>query len=259
MICTDFTVITMSKPQKEEKIIKRGFGIVELLIAMVILAVLSSFYFLSFSGVLDNVQSKADKANLRTLNSATNIYKELYPQQDFDVFYGIYSNNARLQMLVSKNCLSSTADPQQPNTNFIWSIPKQLWVLDLSGIGPPLSPLGNSFEVISSEMIDLITKFHIDHSGYPRTWNPYRYTDLGLDPSDWGSPINHITYSPSGAELRVRPEDGYSFFYELKSGGVIELTGHSNWNLIYNNKDKKWYHRSIAPENVVKIETLILA
>ncbi len=226
---------------------------------MVIIAVLSSIYFLSFSGVLDDVQLKADKANLRTLNSATNIYKELYPNQDFDVFYGIYSNNARLQMLVSKNCLSSISDPQQPNANFICSISKQLWVIDQTGIGPPLSPLGNSFEVISSEMIDLITQYYIDHNGYPRTWNPYRYTDLGLDPSDWGAPINHIVYSPSGAELRVRPENGYSFFYELKSGEVKELTGHSNWNLIYNNKDKKWYHHSIAPENVVKIETLILS
>ncbi len=244
--------------KKGEKIIKKGFGVVELLIAIVIIAVLSSLYFLSFSGSLDKVKLKSDEASLVILNSATKFYKESYPHQNSDIFCGIDCDNDRLQMLVNKNCLSSKADPQQPDAKFAWSVPDQLWVLNLSVTEPALSPLGNTFGEISPEMINLIMDYYARNGRYLPTWGDRRYTEIGLDPSDWNKPINHIVYTPQGSILKVEPEDGYSFFFELTSGEFKELTGKSNWTLIYNDLDKKWYHHSIKPENEVNIETIIL-
>lgn len=236
---------------------KRGFGITELLTVLVIVGILSSAYFLSFADVMNNVKAKTDEANLRTLNSATKIYKELYPSQNYDIFYGIYSNSARIQALISTNCLACKTDPEQQHAKFIWSIPEQYWIIELYEAGPPLSPLGNSFEAISSEMIDLITQFYIDHGNYPRDWGDFKYSDLGLDPSDWDGPIDHICYMTAGSLIRIRPEEGYSFTFEFKSGAAGELKGSSNWDLIYNDKDKKWYFRSKdEPAYEIKIETL---
>lgn len=244
--------------KRGERIIKRGFGIVELLIVVVIVGVLSSVYFLSFSGSLDKVKLKSDETNLVTLNSATKFYRDSYPNQNPDIFYGIDSDNDRLQMLVNTNCLSSKADPQQPNAKFAWSVPDQLWTLDLSGTVTALSPLGNTFGEISPEMISLIIDYYAKKGKYLPTWGDGRYTEIGLDPDDWNKPINHIHYTPYGSFIKVEPEDGYSFFFELKSGEFKELTGRSNWNLIYNDEDKKWYWHSVKPENEVNIETLIL-
>ncbi len=235
---------------------KRGFGISELLIVLVVIGILSSAYLLSFADVTDNVKSKADEANLRTLNSATKIFKELYPSRNYDIFYGTYSNSARMQLLVESDCLVSKSAPEQKNATFIWSIPKQEWILVLSKAEPPLSPLGSSFEEISSEMIDLITQFYIDHGSYPRNWGEFKYSDIGLTSSDWDEPIDHIYYAPAGSLIRIRPEEGYSFTFEFGSGASGELEGDSNWDLIYNDKDKKWYFHSIEPANEIKIETL---
>jgi len=120
----------------------------------------------------------------------------------------------------------------------------------------PLSPLGNSFSEISTNMIDKIIEKYSISGRYGRTWGDYAYTDLGLSPEDWKNPIEHIYYKPGGANLSIRPEDGYSFIVNGTDGSKKTLPASYNWNLTYNDANKKWYYHTIKPENEIDINTL---
>lgn len=121
----------------------------------------------------------------------------------------------------------------------------------------PLTPLGDDFTEISMSMIDkIIEKFEISGK-YGRTWGDYAFTDLGLDPADWKNPIDHIFYKPGGANLSISPENGYSFIVNGIDGSKKVLNASYNWNLTYNDANKKWYYHKIAPENEIDIKTLV--
>jgi Flp pilus assembly pilin Flp len=121
----------------------------------------------------------------------------------------------------------------------------------------PLSPLGDNFAEISTSMIDKIINKYLTTGGYGRTWDDWAYTDLGLNPEDWENPVDHIYYKPGGAKLSIRPEDGYSFIVNDKNGTPKTLPASYNWNLTYNDLDKKWYYHTISPENEINIDTLV--
>ncbi len=81
--------------------------------------------------------------------------------------------------------------------------------------------------------------------------------DLGLDPSDWDGPIDHICYMTAGSLIRIRPEEGYSFTFEFKSGAGENLRDLQTGILFTTIKIKKWYFRSKdEPAYEIKIETL---
>jgi Flp pilus assembly pilin Flp len=121
----------------------------------------------------------------------------------------------------------------------------------------PLSPLGNNFAEISTSMIDKIIQKYFISGKYGRTWGEYAYTDLGLNPEDWENPIEHIYYKPGGANLSIRPEDGYSFIVNGTDGSEKVLKASYSWNLTYNDTNKKWYYHKISPENEIDINTLV--
>jgi pilus assembly protein Flp/PilA len=120
----------------------------------------------------------------------------------------------------------------------------------------PLTPLGDNFAEISQGMIDRIIDKFQSSGKYGLTWSDRTYTDLGLNPEDWNNPVEHIYYSPSGAKLNIRPEDGYSFIVNGIDGKKKTLPASYHWNLTYNDLDKTWYYHTIAPENKIDINTL---
>lgn len=238
-----------------------GFTLVEILVVIIIISILSVTISFAYSHVIEKAKSNADESSVHTLNVATGVYKfsSLNSADTADVFAGIATDAQRIQALIDSNSLLSKVTPQQKNAQFCWLIPDQLWSLKLQSDEPPLTPLGSTFQEISTAMIDLIIQRFEETGGYGRTWGDHRYTDIGLNPDDWkGSPINHISYVPSGGTLRIDVEDGYSLFIDDINGVKRELTGTSNWSLIYNNANTSWYFHSIKPENKVLIETIVL-
>lgn len=119
-----------------------------------------------------------------------------------------------------------------------------------------LTPLGSNFKEISASMISLIVQKYNSMGNYGRNWGDYSYTDLGLDPNDWKDPVEHIIYKPGGSDLRIKPEDGYSFTVNSISGEEKILKASYNWDLVYNNVNKKWYYHSVAESNEIDINTL---
>ena len=159
-------------------------------------------------------------------------------------------------MLIEKKYLYNQPIPQQDSASFQWDIETQIWRLFLSDEAALLSPLGNNFSEISTSIIDLmVTKFE-ESGSYGRTWGDYRYTDLGLNPEDWQSPIEHMVYKPSGANLLISPEEGYKLEKENEKGDI--KTGWYGNNLIYNVDSEEWYYHSVSEDNIVVINTLTI-
>jgi hypothetical protein len=115
---------------------------------------------------------------------------------------------------------------------------------------------GSSFNEISHYMITLIREHYQSTGSYGRSWGDYRYTDIGLMPSDWQLPVNRVYYTPGGSRLMVRPEEGFAFLLKAQDGTLKLLKASYNWNLIYDDLSEKWYYHSIAETNLVDIDTL---
>ena len=106
--------------------------------------------------------------------------------------------------------------------------------------------------------IKLIEDFYLENGSYPRSWYPYRYTDLGLDPDDWVDGVDGIIYKPNGNVFLIEPVKHYTFYVDDLEGNTIVLSWKLNWNLVYSMEDETWYYHSILPGNEIDIGTLIV-
>ena len=118
------------------------------------------------------------------------------------------------------------------------------------------SDFEKSFSDTASYLIEKIEDHYAETGRYGRTWDTYAYTDLGLNASDWAAPIQHVVYSPSGANLNIRPEAGYTFTVESVSGVMMKLPERYKWNLVYSSIQGKWYYHTITQSNEINISTL---
>ncbi|NCB41863.1 MAG: prepilin-type N-terminal cleavage/methylation domain-containing protein [Clostridia bacterium] len=237
----------------------RGFTLLELLIVLAIVVLLAGVALPTYMNSKSKAQAAVDRASIRTLNSATSVYKYTYGKTTGDIFEGLLSDEERMQELVDKGLINKPILPLQPDTVFRWTVLSQAWMAYVGEEPIPLSPLGSTFSEISTAMIDRILQKYADDGNYGRTWGDYRYTDIGLDPQDWNEPILHIIYTPSGSTVRIKPEDGYRFIVEDYVGATRVLTSSSNWNLLYDVKTETWYYHSISASNVIDINSLEIA
>ncbi|MDY6795697.1 MAG: prepilin-type N-terminal cleavage/methylation domain-containing protein [Actinomycetota bacterium] len=118
------------------------------------------------------------------------------------------------------------------------------------------TPLGDTFEEISSGMIELIRKYYEENGRYPRSRGDYAYTDIGLDQAEWELPVDHIYYEPNGQRVRISPEGGYAFEVTDANGKDLYLSSESNWDLLYDLKNDKWYFKNTGAKNEIDISTL---
>ena len=122
--------------------------------------------------------------------------------------------------------------------------------------GKPLTSLGSTFNEITSAMIDLVRKFHEEKGRYPRSWGDLAFSDIGLDPEEWGDAVEGVIYTPRGRRINVSPAEGFTFHVTGADGRPLELPASYNWNLLYNMDDGNWYYRNINKKNLVDISTL---
>ncbi len=235
---------------------KKGFTLIELITVIAIVAILVGLAMPVFVNLIQQGKSTADKVTLRTLNNITTVYGSDSRFFQNDIFEGYNTNKERLLELVKAGLLNDIVKPQVKETEFVWVIEEQKWVIAEEDSTIPLSPLGSTFEEISEAMIDLMIQRLIEEGAYGRTWGDYAFTDIGLDPKDWKNPIGNIYYKPVGSRLQIRPAEGYQFIVEDIYGNTRTLTNRSNHNLIYNDIDKKWYIQSISEGNTIDISTM---
>lgn len=118
------------------------------------------------------------------------------------------------------------------------------------------SPLGYTFSEITSNMSALMNAYYTKNGRWPRSWSPYNYTDLGLDPANWSTPVDHVYYTPNGNRMSVRPEVGYVLTVKSTGGKTITLTAKSDWSIVQDLTSGKWYYHEIQKDNQVNIATL---
>lgn len=122
----------------------------------------------------------------------------------------------------------------------------------------PLTSLGSTFTEISGGMIGLLQAYYAKYGRWPRSWDPYGYTDLGLDPGEWSGYVDHIKYTVGGSKTNVRPESGWVMEVKAVDGTTKRLTANLNWNLTYDATSGKWYYHRIEPANEIDISTFVL-
>ncbi len=114
------------------------------------------------------------------------------------------------------------------------------------------------FLKIKDEMLDRIKTFYIDNDRWPRSWGSYAYTDIGLDPDDWDDPVAGIYWRPHGSDIGLanRSGDNLQIYVDDLSGNTLHL--YDGWNIWCPVMDTKCYYHTIAPENEIDINSLVV-
>lgn len=105
----------------------RGLTLLELLVVLAILAILVLVVVPMLFGIVDKAKITADKENLRTLNDATQLYALHHQAVEGDVFHGIDTDAARMQVLVDAQLIPKVPVPKQKGAAFRWDIEAQSW------------------------------------------------------------------------------------------------------------------------------------
>jgi prepilin-type N-terminal cleavage/methylation domain-containing protein len=237
---------------------ENGFTLAELMVVVAVIGILVAIAVPVYTSNTEAAKIATDEANLATLNSVTGLYRFSDAIVDGDVFNGINSDEDRMQKLIKAGNINESFAPVQDEVEFNWDIGQQIWKLDAQGSSVPLSPLGSTFIEISTNIIVFMQKKHAVTGSYGRTWGDYKYSDLGLDPEIWSQPIGHIIYKPSGKDLLITPEQGYTFLVNDFNGNLRNMPSTYNWNIVYNDITENWYYHSIEDDNLIDIETLII-
>lgn len=238
---------------------KKGFTLIELIIVVLVLAILAAVAVPVMANAGEKARYNADMANVRTLNLVTAAHRLTAGGQDVFLDENM-TNQDLLGHLVATGYLSSEPLAQTKNAEFAWDPAYELWVLMADGSLAQLTPLGNDFQTIYTGMIGMIQDYHTANGKYPRSWDPFNYTDLGLDPAFWkNQAYDNVIYTPVGNRLQIEPGPGYSFFVITIGGDTKKINGPGGNSLKYMLAEEKWYYANETfSENEFNIETLVI-
>ena len=132
--------------------VSKGFTLVELLIVLVVVGLLSGLVMLMSSGMLNKTRVNADISTVKSLNTATVIYKTIGNfYLNNDVFFGLNNDEDRIQALMVSGQISSAPVPNVRGTSFSWNIASQKWVIS-GDITPPGSVVVHVLTATDIEM-----------------------------------------------------------------------------------------------------------
>jgi len=114
----------------------------------------------------------------------------------------------------------------------------------------------NSIISTLNHFLLLIQDYYEQNDRYPRTWDPYNFTDLGLDPDDWDQPVDGIYWKPHGGDVGLanRPDDDIQIYVDDLSGNTLHLF--DGWNIWCLASNGNCYYHTIAPGNEIDINTI---
>jgi Flp pilus assembly pilin Flp len=110
-------------------------------------------------------------------------------------------------------------------------------------------------ERITGDFLSRIQAFYEENGRYPRSWGDYRFTDIGLDPDDWGDTVEGILWNPNGDKIGLTNQigDDIQVYVDDLDGNQKHL--YDGYNIWCTPSGPCYYH-SVAPENEIDISTL---
>jgi len=123
----------------------------------------------------------------------------------------------------------------------------------INGLGVSASPLQTALTTISDWQARELA-YYQQHGSWPRTWSPYNFTDIGLNPLDGSQPIDGLIMSPHGNEIGLSPAPGYHVYVQDLNGNTEQL--YSGWAIWCPVNDSNCYYHTVASGNEVNIHTL---
>jgi len=226
-----------------------GFTMIELLIVIIIIGILAAIATAAYAKQRGQAKTAACRADMRQIEVA---------EKSYIIVDG--SASSSMQALVDEHLLEGV--PHCP-AGGVYS-----WVSNIDGdvelscsihgsvSGEPAAPAASTFATTTGNLIALQLAYFAKFGRWPRSWAPYCYTDLGLDPALYAAAIEHVYYKVGGSRVSVRPEAGYVMTVTDAFGKSRVLTDKLSWDLVYDATSGQWYYHTIDPSNLIDITTL---
>lgn len=228
---------------------QHGFTLIELLIVILIIAILAAIATGAYARQRDQSKKVACRADMSTIEKA---------EKSYIIVHGDAS--ADMQTLAAEHFLDRI--PACPGGG------TYSWQSDVDGdvvltcsihgtvSGEATVAAASPFTLKTDSLIKLLLDYRSKNGRWPRSWAPYCYTDLGLDPAEYAGAMDNVFYTVGGAKVNARPAPGYVMTVTDAAGKTRVLTNKLKWNLTYDATTGTWYYHTIDPANVIDISTL---
>lgn len=206
---------------------KKGFTLVEVIIAFTVLSILAAVAFPSIAGIISNVKKASDNTSLKVLNQGS-LYYATRNNKSSDIFGGLSTNYSRMEELVGEGFISSTLTAKESGAYFNWNKTSQSW--EVKYTDPEVLELANSVTTTS-------TTTTATYDDYVTTSTLWDYGDYdNYNPSSWNGYLEKLFEKGQGDNTRLTTADeGYgknTLNYTNPYSGQETIVNWNNWDQV---------------------------
>jgi Flp pilus assembly pilin Flp len=111
---------------------------------------------------------------------------------------------------------------------------------------------------IAGDFLERMQGYYDANGRWARSWGDDRFTQLGLDPAVWNEPVAGIYWNPNKEKIGLgnKPGDDLQIYVTDLDGRTRRL--YDGWHVWCVTTDGKCYYHTVAPENEIDINSLVV-